>query len=108
MQGNFGEAKMMDPTLDARVSLDADALVRDRVPASGETPLRKAASRPLPENTMIILPVRDAVLFPGMLLPLGLEREQGRVAAREALRLERPVGVLLQNNPDSEDPTPGD
>jgi len=48
------------------------------------------------------------VLFPGMVLPLTVGRERSRAAAHEAARQQRPLGVLLQSNPDTEEPSPAD
>ncbi len=69
---------------------------------------RDGASRALPEDALIILPVRNMVLFPGLVVPLGVGRERSRAAAREAARLERPIGILLQNLPETEAPKPDD
>ncbi len=66
------------------------------------------SSRPLPDDAMIILPVRNVVLFPGLVVPLSVGRERSRAAAQEAVRLQRPIGILLQNKPDVEEPTPDD
>ena len=55
---------------------------------------------------MIILPVRRAVLFPGMVLPLAIGRPSSIAAAQEAVRSERMVGILLQTDPAAEDPSP--
>ena len=55
---------------------------------------------------MIILPVRQAVLFPGMVLPLAIGRPSSIAAAQEAVRSERMVGILLQTDPAAEDPSP--
>ncbi|MGE0241258.1 MAG: endopeptidase La [Parvibaculaceae bacterium] len=61
---------------------------------------------PLPADSLIILPVRQMVLFPGTVLPLAISRPQSIAAAQEAVRTERPVGILLQTDPTIEDPTP--
>src|SRR5512141_2013693 len=66
------------------------------------------SSRPLPEDALIILPVRNTVLFPGMVVPLGIGRARSIAAVQEAVRLERPLGVLLQNKAEVEEPGPGD
>ena len=53
-----------------------------------------ASTRPLPDDALIVLPVRNLVVFPATVLPIGLGRERSQAAAQEAVRLERPVGVL--------------
>jgi homoserine/homoserine lactone efflux protein len=49
--------------------------------------------RTLPEDALIILPVRNMVLFPGIVVPLAVGREKSRAAAQEAVRLQKPIGV---------------
>ena len=41
--------------------------------------------RILPEDALIILPVRNMVLFPGIVVPLAVGRERSRAAAQEAV-----------------------
>jgi ATP-dependent Lon protease len=60
----------------------------------------------LPPDSMIILPVRQTVLFPGIVLPLAIGRKSSIAAAQEAVRQERPLGVVLQRDPAVEEPTP--
>src|SRR6059036_2317739 len=60
---------------------------------------------PLPPDSMIILPVRQTVLFPGIVLPLAIGRKSSVAAAQEAVRGERMIGVLLQTDPSVEEPT---
>jgi ATP-dependent Lon protease len=55
---------------------------------------------------MILLPVRQTVLFPGMVLPLAIGRPASIAAAQEAVRREQPLGILLQIDPAAEDPGP--
>lgn len=66
------------------------------------------AHRPLPADAMILLPVRSMVMFPGMVVPIGIGRERSRAAIQEAVRLERPIGVLLQRDAQVEAPEPRD
>jgi ATP-dependent Lon protease len=61
----------------------------------------------LPQDALIILPVRQAVLFPGMVMPLAIGRPASVAAAQEAVRSERPLGLLLQTDPTLDDPKPG-
>jgi ATP-dependent Lon protease len=77
-------------------------------PATATQPPREAAARPLPEDAMIILPVRNLVLFPGVVLPITVGRPRSRAAAQEAVRAQRPVGVLLQSKTDVDEPGPDD
>ena len=82
--------------------------------AAASTPAVEAASpaavaaRPLPDDALIILPVRDLVMFPGMVLPLTVSQASSLVALQEALRLERPIGVLLQSKAEVDEPAPAD
>ena len=57
------------------------------------------------EDVLIILPVRDAVLFPGVVLPIAITGKASLAAAQEAVRTQRRVGLLLQND-SSEDVKP--
>ncbi|HSN40157.1 MAG TPA: LON peptidase substrate-binding domain-containing protein, partial [Burkholderiales bacterium] len=74
----------------------ADAGAPPRAPAAAAQPARESPSRPLPEDAFIILPVRNLVLFPGVVLPITIGRARSRAAAQEAVRVQRPIGVLLQ------------
>ena len=60
------------------------------------------------EDVLIILPVRNLVLFPGVVSPLSVNRPKTVAGVQEAVRTERKVGLLLQRQPDIEDPTPAD
>jgi len=75
--------------------------------AAAQTP-EKTGSRPLPDDALIILPVRNLVMFPGVIMPITIGRAKSRAAAQEAARLQRPVGVLLQVKPEIDDPRPED
>ena len=55
---------------------------------------------------MIILPVRQTVLFPGIVLPLAIGRKSSIAAAQEAVRGERMLGVVLQTDPAVDEPRP--
>src|ERR1700687_6210442 len=98
----------MNEETTASSPVSADAGTRVEVPASAGESRHERARRPLPEDALIILPVRNVVLFPGMVLPLTVGRERSRAAAQEAARLQRPLGVLLPSKADVEEPSPDD
>lgn len=59
----------------------------------------------LPDDALIILPVRNLVLFPQMVMPVGLGRPQSILAARQAVQQELPMGIVLQEQSDDETPS---
>jgi len=65
-------------------------------------------TRTLPDDARIIIPLRDAVLFPGVLSPVTVRREASVAAAQEAVKTERPIGFLLQRDPSKNDVGPDD
>jgi ATP-dependent Lon protease len=60
------------------------------------------------DEEIIILPVRNTVLFPGTILPIAVGRPRSVAAAQEAVKVKRSIGVLLQRNPADEDPGPAE
>jgi ATP-dependent Lon protease len=50
------------------------------------------------EDVLIILPVSNAVLFPGVVLPIAIAGNSALAAAQEAVRTQRRVGLLLQTD----------
>jgi len=64
--------------------------------------------RPIPDDALILLAVRGTVLFPETIFPLNVDRQSMQEAVQEAVRLERPVGVVLQSKPDVVEPGASD
>ena len=62
----------------------------------------------IPDGAMIIVAMRNVVLFPGMILPLTIGRPQSVTAAQQAVKMERPIGILLQRDPEVQTPGPDD
>ena len=60
----------------------------------------------LPEDALLIIPVRNTVLFPGIVLPITVGRERSVAAAKEAARNEGPIGLIMQSDSEVEEPTP--
>jgi ATP-dependent Lon protease len=57
-----------------------------------------------PEDILIILPVSNTVLFPGVVLPIAITGKAALAAAQEAVRTQRRVGLLLQIESAAETP----
>jgi ATP-dependent Lon protease len=99
-------------TEDARESdslpLAAEAAASARAAASMPGEAGATNARPIPEDALAILAVRNLVLFPGSVFPLTVGRERSRAAVQDAVRGERAIGVLLQSKPDVEEPQPDD
>jgi len=64
--------------------------------------------KPLPEDALILIPLRNAVLFPGVLSPITVGRASSVTAAQEAVKNEARVGFLLQHDPQKTDVEPAD
>lgn len=62
----------------------------------------------IPEDALIIVPVREMVLFPGAIAPITIGRAKSIAAAQQALREQRPIGIVLQRSPQTEEPGPDD
>ncbi|MGY8667510.1 endopeptidase La [Bradyrhizobium sp. UFLA05-109] len=72
-----------------------------------ETTLTSEAAK-IPDDALIVIPVRNMVLFPGVIAPIAIGRPKSIAAAQQALREQRPIGIVLQRNPDIDDPAPDD
>jgi len=62
----------------------------------------------LPDDVLIVLPVRNSVVFPGAVIPLTIGRPLSLAAAEEAAKSGRRLGLIMQRDPTAEDPAPGD
>jgi len=59
-------------------------------------------------DTLPILPLRNTVLFPGVVLPITVGRDKSIKAVNEAYKQDKLVGVLAQKDANVEDPEPND
>jgi ATP-dependent Lon protease len=62
----------------------------------------------LSDDLIIVLPVRNVVVFPGAVTQVGLGRDLSIRAAEEAARTGRKLGLLLQKDPSVDEPDPDD
>ncbi|WP_394756254.1 endopeptidase La [Rhodoferax sp.] len=65
---------------------------------------RQIETKPLPSDALIIVPVRNMVLFPGMVVPISIGRESSIAAAQYAVKSDQAVGILMQKNEEVETP----
>ncbi len=77
--------------------------------APSDTTGRPAASvPPLPPDALIVIPVRNIVLFPGYVVPITIGREGSVAAAQQAVREQRQIGILKQRSAEVAEPGPTD
>jgi ATP-dependent Lon protease len=88
-----------DHVAESKGLIVADELQSKASPVEGG-----GALPPLPPDALIIVPVRNTVLFPGLVLPITLGRPKSVAAAQQAVRDQRQVGILLQRAADVNDP----
>ncbi len=76
--------------------------------SAGGTGNPPPAYKSLPDDAMIIIPLRNTVLFPGVMSPLSIGREASVAAAQEAARAEKPICFLLQHDAEKAEVAPDD
>ncbi len=89
-------------------SADARQAVPPADEAQQAAPHGAGAELSLPDGALILLPTRNAVLFPGIVAPLTLGRPGSVAGAQAAAKADKPVGIVLQTDPSIEAPGPGD
>ena len=58
------------------------------------------------ERVYPVLPLRDIVVFPGMIVPLFVGREKSVKALEEVMRDDKHILVVTQKNAQDDDPSP--
>jgi ATP-dependent Lon protease len=94
---------MKQPALQKMLSGD-----EPRGTAGGAEPARPDSLPPLPQDALILVPVRNVVLFPNVIAPVTIGRPSSVAAAQEAVRSERRVGLLLQRDAQKNEVGPDD
>ncbi|MGH8746590.1 MAG: endopeptidase La [Burkholderiales bacterium] len=64
--------------------------------------------KPLPGDAIALIPMRNTVLFPGVIAPVTIGREKSVAAAQDAAKREQRVGFLLQRDPAKDEVGPDD
>lgn len=68
----------------------------------------KSDARPLPSDALIVVPVRDLVLFPEMVFPVSVGRPSSIAAIQQAVREQRQILLVLQRDPAKDELVPAD
>jgi len=62
----------------------------------------------VPAGALVIIPLRNRVLFPSMIMPLTLRRPARLQGVEETVRQQLPIGFITQRDPNTEVPRPKD
>ncbi len=73
-------------------------------PEAGTPPI----AAQVPDDVLIVLPVRNSVVFPGAVIPLTIGRRLSLAAAEEAAKSGRRLGLIMQRDPSVDDPAATD
>ena len=68
----------------------------------------KSTTANVPVNSIGILPLQEAVLFPHTVIPLAVVKKPGIQLVEEALREGKPIGLLVLRDRENEEPGPDD
>ena len=77
-------------------------------PMAAERAAAQEGGAVLADDALVVVPVRNMVLFPGLIMPIAIGRESSIAAAQYAVKHELPVGVLMQTRPEADRPGPDD
>jgi len=78
-------------------------------PEDPPVPEPKSKSPSAPESTRVpVLPLRDVVVYPHMVIPLFVGRDKSILALDEAMRRDKQILLVAQKQHDVDDPKPRD
>ena len=80
----------------------------DQAPAPAPTQSAAPPQPSPPSDAFPVIPMRNLVLFPGIVAPVTVRRPQSVAAVQQAVREQRQVVLVLQRDPEIADPEPGD
>ncbi len=93
-----------DTRSDTRSETDAEPI--EAAPVA--QPNSAAGHKPLPADALAIIPLRNMLLFPGIVAPVTFGRETSIAAAQESVKSGSRVGFLLQRDAAQDNPAPED
>ena len=82
--------------------------MNDQNPVSPNPDAASPGTPTLPEDVLLIVPVRNVVMFPGAVTQVALAREVSMRAVQEAVEHGHKLGIVLQKDPSVDAPGPDD
>src|SRR4051812_33498493 len=86
----------------------AAAQMNDQNPVSPSPDEVSSGAPALPEDVLLVVPVRNVVMFPGAVTQVALAREISMRAVQEAVTHGHKLGIVLQKDPSVDEPGPDD
>lgn len=77
------------------------------IPLLSEEDEKKFTESEMPDS-LPILPLKNTVLFPGVVIPITVGRDRSLKLVKEAYENDKTVGIVTQKKKDQEDPSTGD
>lgn len=77
------------------------------IPLMSEEEEKQLSQSEIPD-ALPILPLKNTVLFPGVVVPITVGRDRSLAMVKEAYESNRIIGVVTQKDEDNEDPDPED
>ncbi len=96
------EKKVSDLFFSSSVNEDTDF-----IPLISEEDEESISMSDIPE-TLPILPLRNTVLFPGVIIPITVGREKSMKLVRDIYQKNKIIGTVAQKDPNLDDPDPGE
>ncbi len=77
------------------------------IPLLSEEEERKLSESGIPEH-LPILPLKNTVLFPGVVIPITVGRDRSLALVKKAFASDKIIGIVTQRKKEQEDPGPDD
>ncbi|MEX0648562.1 MAG: endopeptidase La [Balneolaceae bacterium] len=77
------------------------------IPLMSEEEEKRLTESKIPDN-LPILPLKNTVLFPGVVVPITVGRDRSLALVKEAYESDKTIGVVTQMDESMEDPEPND
>ncbi len=88
--------------------MDNETLGNETIEATALGADTGAGHNPLPADALAIVPLRNMLLFPGIVAPVTFGREASVAAAQDSVKEGRRIGFLLQRDAGEDNPKPED